>query len=115
MQLISLLERMKMDHLEAQLDTICEQASKRDLGYKEFLIEALQTEWSGRHQRGVESRLKMARFPWVKTLEQFDFTFQLSIDRKILLSSRVWVLSIVAKTLSFWVLPGSVRPIWPLP
>jgi DNA replication protein DnaC len=84
MQLISLLERMKMDHLEAQLDTICEQASKRDLGYKEFLIEALQTEWSGRHQRGVESRLKMARFPWVKTLEQFDFTFQPSIDRKIL-------------------------------
>ena len=73
-----------MDHLEAQLDTICEQASKRDLGYKEFLIEALQTEWSGRHQRGVESRLKMARFPWVKTLEQFDFTFQPSIDRKIL-------------------------------
>ena len=84
MQLISLLERMKMDHLEAQLDTICEQASKRDLGYKEFLIEALQTEWSGRHQRGVESRLKMARFPWVKTLEQFDFTFQPSIDRKVL-------------------------------
>jgi DNA replication protein DnaC len=84
MQLISLLERMKMDYLEAQLDAICEQASKKDLGYKEFLIEALQTEWSGRHQRGVESRLKMARFPWVKTLEQFDFTFQPSIDRKVL-------------------------------
>jgi DNA replication protein DnaC len=83
MQLTGLLERMKMEHLEAQLDAICEQASKKDLGYREFLTEALQTEWRGRHQKGVESRLKMARFPWVKTLEQFDFTFQPSIERKV--------------------------------
>lgn len=83
MQLTGLLERMKMDYLGAQLDAICEQASKKDLGYREFLTEALQTEWSGRHQRGVEARLKMARFPWVKSIEQFDFAFQPSIDRKV--------------------------------
>jgi len=46
-----------------QLDAICEQAAKRDLGYKEFLVEALQIEWRGRYQKGVESRLNMARFP----------------------------------------------------
>ncbi len=28
-------------------------------------------------------RLKQARLPWVKTLEQFDFTFQPGIDRKV--------------------------------
>ncbi|MFP1496595.1 hypothetical protein ACLB1Q_15105 [Escherichia coli] len=28
----------------------------------------------------MESRLKQARFPWVKTLEQFDFGFQPGID-----------------------------------
>lgn len=44
---------------------------------------ALQQEWNGRHQRGMESRLKQARLPWVKTLEQFDFTFQPGIDRKV--------------------------------
>lgn len=27
---------------------------------------ALQQEWNGRHQRGMESRLKQARLPWVK-------------------------------------------------
>ncbi len=31
----------------------------------------------------MESRLKQARFPWVKTLEQFDFSFQPGIDRKV--------------------------------
>ncbi len=83
MELMGLLERMKMEHLSLQLDAICEQAAKRDLGYREFLIEALGTEWSGRHQRGVEGRLRMARFPWVKTIEQFDFSFQPTIDRKV--------------------------------
>jgi len=84
MELVSLLDKMKMDHLGAQLDALCEQASKKDLGYKEFLTEALQTEWKGRHQKGVEARLMMARFPWVKSLEQFDFSFQPTLDRKVI-------------------------------
>lgn len=84
MQIAGLLEKLKMEHLSSQLDTVCEQASKRDLGYREFLEEALSVEWRGRHQRGVESRLAQARFPWVKTLEQFDLSFQPSIDRKVI-------------------------------
>jgi len=32
----------------------------------------------------VEARLQTARFPWVKTIEQFDFVFQPSIDRKVI-------------------------------
>ena len=34
MQLVSLLEKMKMEHLSSQLESVCEQADKRDLGYK---------------------------------------------------------------------------------
>ncbi|MFQ5894098.1 MAG: IS21-like element helper ATPase IstB [Nitrospinota bacterium] len=83
MELTRLLERMKMDHLAAQLDGVCEQAAQGDLDYKTFLARALEAEWRGRYQRGVEGRLKMARFPWVKTLDQFDFDFQPSIDRKV--------------------------------
>jgi DNA replication protein DnaC len=62
---------------------VCEQAAKRELGYKEFLIDALSAEWQGRHLKGVEARLAQARLPWVKTLEQFDFSFQPSLDRKV--------------------------------
>jgi len=82
MELTSLLERMKMEHLLAQLDGVCEHAAKGDLDYKGFLTQALEAEWRGRHQRGVESRLKLARLPWVKTLDQFDFEFQPSVDRR---------------------------------
>jgi DNA replication protein DnaC len=83
MQLVGLLEKMKMAHLADQLETVCEQAAKKDLAYKDFLTEALATEWQGRHQKGVEARLKIARFPWMKTIEQFDFSFQPSLDRRV--------------------------------
>ncbi len=83
MELSGLIEKLKLAHLEVQLDSVCEQAAKRELDYKAFLTEALKVEWQGRHLHGVESRLKLARLPWVKTLEQFDFAFQPSLDRKV--------------------------------
>jgi DNA replication protein DnaC len=82
MELPNLLEKLKMDHLEAQLDAVCEQAAQHQLDYKSFLSQALETEWQGRYQRGIEARLRQARFPWLKTLEQFDFDFQPSLDRR---------------------------------
>lgn len=83
MMLDQLLHRLKMDHLQASRDSLCEHASKQDLNCREFLEQALAQEWGGRHQKGLESRLKQARLPWIKTLEQFDFSFQPSIDHKI--------------------------------
>ncbi len=84
MELSGLLDKLKMPHLTERLETVCEQAAKRELGYQEFLAEALSAEWQGRHARGVESRLAQARLPWVKTLDQFDFSFQPSIDRRVI-------------------------------
>ena len=83
MDLVTLLEKMRMEHLAAQLDGVCEQASKQDLDLRSFLVQALETEWRGRQLRGIEARLKLARFPCIKTLDQFDFEFQPSIDRRV--------------------------------
>ena len=44
MELTTLLERMKMEHLLAQLDGVCEHAAKGDLDYKGFLTQALEAE-----------------------------------------------------------------------
>jgi len=56
----------------------------RDLDYKAFLAQSLQSEWQGRHHKGVQSRLTQARFPSIKTLEQYDLNFQPSLDRKVI-------------------------------
>lgn len=82
MELEMLLSKLKMDHLETQVDALCEQAAQRELDYKAFLTEALQAEWQGRFQRGIEARLRQSRFPWIKTLEQFDYEFQPSLDKR---------------------------------
>lgn len=82
MELNHLLTKLKMDHLEAQLDAVCEQAAQRNEDYKTFLAQALTMEWQGRYQRGIEARLRQARFPWLKSLDQFDFDFQPSLDRR---------------------------------
>ena len=83
-ELEGLLEKMKMEHLLVSLDSLCEHASKRELGYREFLAEALRTEWQGRRQKGIEMRLGVARFPWIKTIEEFELGFQPSIDRRVI-------------------------------
>ena len=44
MELNHLLAKLKMDHLEAQLDAVCEQAAQRQVDYKTFLTQALATE-----------------------------------------------------------------------
>ena len=83
MELAALFTKMKLEHLEAQLDSVCEQAVKRELDYKAFLTAVLDTEWRGRALKGTEIRLKQARFPVLKTLDAFDFAFQPSIDRQV--------------------------------
>lgn len=84
MQLTAVCESLKMPHLAAQWETLCQQAAKRDLSYQDLLLEAMTLEWHGRRLKGIEARLAQARLPWRKTLEQFDFSFQPSLDRKLL-------------------------------
>src|SRR5918911_394915 len=45
----------------------------------------LSTEVSSRESHDGESRIKAARFPARKTLEEFDFTFQTSLRRDTVL------------------------------
>ena len=41
MELTSLLDKLKMEALGAQLDAVCEQEAKKDLDYRAFLSAAL--------------------------------------------------------------------------
>ena len=47
MELNHLLDKLKMDHLEAQLDAVCEQAAQRQEDYKTFLTQALADRMAG--------------------------------------------------------------------
>lgn len=84
-----------MEHLTNAVDNLLEQAVKEELNVRETVIRVLGHEWHG-WNKGLEFRLKQARLPWVKTLEQFDFSFQPGVGKTHLavalgVKQRMWV------------------------
>lgn len=76
--------RLRLYQVETELMTLLEQAAKRELGYADFLDEVLAREVGAKTQKHLAMRIAMARFPYQKTLESFDFKAQPSIDPKLL-------------------------------
>ena len=76
------LRELKMKHAEKLVDHLCEEAASRQCGYAEFLSQVLDSELVRRRDQGTLMRLKLAHFPFQKTLEQFDFGFQPSLDQR---------------------------------
>jgi DNA replication protein DnaC len=76
------LKTLKLYKTHELLDTRLEQASKDNLAYSDFLDNLLSEEVAAKQEKNIAMRTSMARFPFVKTLESFDFTFQPSIDKK---------------------------------
>ena len=66
------------------LDASLEEASRHEMTYATFLCGLLDTEEQARKRRSEETRLKLSRLPHRKTLEEFDFAFQPSIDTRLM-------------------------------
>jgi DNA replication protein DnaC len=77
-----LLKALSLRHLEKGLPDLCEQARMHSLTYETFLRRVLTMEVEGRKLSAQQKRLKAAKLPTRKTLEEFDFAFQPSIDER---------------------------------
>jgi len=71
-----LLKAVHLTHLEKELPTLLEQARIHGLTYDAFLRRVLLTEIEARKQQAQDKRLRAARLPVRKSLEDFDFSFQ---------------------------------------
>ena len=76
----TILERLKLTRLSERLDQLAEEAAKESWTYVEFLDRVLDVEVSARVERDVTMKTRLARFPFVKTLDQFDFSFQPALN-----------------------------------
>lgn len=83
-----LLKALSLRHLEKGLPEVYEQARMHGLTYEAFLRRVLTMEVEGRKLAAQYKRLKAAKLPLRKTLEEFDFSFQPSIDER-----QVWELA----------------------
>ena len=80
LHLQAILERLKLSRVSDDLDRLAEEAARDHWSYVAFLEHVLEGEVSSRTERDVTMKTRLARFPFVKTLEQFDFSFQPALN-----------------------------------
>ena len=77
-------QRLRLHRVGPELATLLEQAAKREVSYADFLDEVLTLEVQSKHEKHLAMRVSMARFPFQKTLEGFEWKFQPSIEPKVI-------------------------------
>ena len=83
-ELAHLFRAMKAPAAARALPKLSERARSEEWSYERFAQALLATEVASRDASGGELRIKAARFPARKTLEEFDFTFQRSVRKQVI-------------------------------
>jgi DNA replication protein DnaC len=83
-ELVYLSRALKAPRIKAVSGRLAQQARDEGWDYEAYLAAVLAEEVSARDSHGGEARVKAARFPAVKTLDDFDFTVQTSVNRQLI-------------------------------
>ena len=76
--------RLRLIHVRDILPALLSEAARNDWTYLEFLDEVLGREVESKQGKRVRMGLQIAHFPCVRTLDDFDFGFQPSVDERLI-------------------------------
>lgn len=76
------LEQLGLAEAAAVLDSRLEDAARQQVPYADFLADLLGAETAIRRERYLRTRTRLAHLPFRRTLDDFDFAFQPSIDAR---------------------------------
>ena len=79
-ELDAMLSRLRLGAIREQLDGLLDEAARRQLNLREALAWLCAAEVASKEQRRLSMAMTIARFPFVRTLEGFEFDSQPSID-----------------------------------
>ncbi len=82
-ELTHLFRSLKAPAAARAMAKLAERAREEEWSFERFAEALLSTEVSARESHGGENRIKAARFPARKTLEEFDFGFQRSVKKTV--------------------------------
>ena len=83
-ELAYLTRVLKAPSLADAIERLAERARAESWSHEEFLAACLQREVAARESHGGEARIRSARFPARKGLEDFDFDHQRSLKREVI-------------------------------
>ncbi len=75
------LEYLKLPFVQNHHGELAQQAAQHQWDHVEYLRRIMEGEYHERRQRVIERRIKAARFPVLKTLEQFRWDWPKKINR----------------------------------
>jgi DNA replication protein DnaC len=70
------LQRLGLHTVAAHFEAEADRAAKSESSYTAYLARLVEAELADKVDRSVQARITRARFPMLRTLEQFDFAFQ---------------------------------------
>lgn len=77
-----LCDQLGLEQIKLNYPHLSQEAAKQQLTFTDYLERVLQTELEGKHSRIRQSLTKLAGFPAIKTLDDYDFTFAVGTPKK---------------------------------
>jgi len=78
----AMLTRLRLTAMRDQLDSLLDEAARRELTLRDAMAFLCERELERRTERRVEMATKIAHFPCLRDLDGFDFQAQPSIDKQ---------------------------------
>src|SRR5712691_1840582 len=75
------LDYLKLSFLQTHHLEVAQHSAQQHWDHVEYLRRLIEGEYTERRQRVIERRVKAARFPVIKTLEQFRWDWPKKINR----------------------------------
>ena len=89
--LIEHLTRLQLTCIRDQLDSLLDEAGEKQLTLREAVAFLVGREASRKNERRLEMAMKIAHFPTVRELADFDFKAQPSVDKRQILAAARYV------------------------
>lgn len=81
----SYLRRLRLPVVLARYPKLAQEAAQQGLAYDQFLLLLLEQELAQRDENLQRRRISQARFPALKTLDQYDFSLMPQLNRPLIL------------------------------
>jgi DNA replication protein DnaC len=107
------LRRLRLGHMARNIEAQNERSLQQKHPHLEFLTELVDAELNERDNNRMNKRIKAARFPALKSLEEFDFDFQPKLDAKLIKSLASCDFIAKSRTSSSWASPAPAKPTSP--
>jgi len=76
-----LLNYLKLPYIQKNYESLAKQAAQKQWTHVHYLTELITAEANCRQDRATQRRIRSARFPQIKTLEQFKWSWPKKINR----------------------------------